>query len=75
MTNHEPLTINGTTFEPVPVDCPDCGARIDAQRALVAGACPECRTPARRLCAAESDAEPPEDYEPESYTMEAQLDA
>lgn len=71
MTNHDPVEINGTTFEPVVVDCPGCGARIDAQRALVAGACPACRTPARRLCDAESDAEPPEDYEPESYKVDA----
>lgn len=75
MTNHDPIEINGTTVAPVPVACPACGAEIDAQRTLVAGACPECRTPARQLCGAEGDAEPPEDYEPESYTVGAQIDA
>ena len=84
MTNHEPIEINGTTFEPVPVACPACDAEIDAQRVLAsdAAACPACGQDAAVLLheddpdpPASYDAGPSEDYEPESYTMEAQLDA
>jgi Zn finger protein HypA/HybF involved in hydrogenase expression len=69
MTNHDPIQIAGETFDPVVVPCPACAADIDAQRALVAGECPECATPARALMDGETDA--PADYEPESYKAEA----
>ena len=68
---HEPVTINGETFQPTVVPCPSCDAEIDAQRALIEGACPECRTDARALCGDDSADGPPEDYEPESYKVEA----
>jgi len=68
---YAPIEINGESFAPNVVPCPSCGADIDAQRALIAGWCPECRTPARALCAADSGEAPPEDYEPESYQVEA----
>jgi len=72
MTNHDPIEINGTTYPPKVVDCPACGAEIDAQRALYEGRCPECRTSARVLCADPGEgAAPPEDYEPESYKVKA----
>jgi predicted RNA-binding Zn-ribbon protein involved in translation (DUF1610 family) len=71
MTNHEPLTINDTEYAANVVACPSCGADIDAQRALIDGRCPECRTPARALCAADSGEAPPEEYEPESYQVKA----
>ena len=66
----EPVTINGETFAPTVVPCPSCAAEIDAQRALIEGACPECRTDARALCGDDS-ADVPEDYEPESYKLKA----
>jgi Zn finger protein HypA/HybF involved in hydrogenase expression len=69
MLDYEPVEINGETFEPVAVACPSCDAEIDAQRALVAGECPECRTAARALMDGETDV--PDDYEPESYQVEA----
>jgi len=69
MTNHEPVQIAGETFTPAVVPCPACDADIDAQRALVAGECPECRTAVRALMDGETDV--PADYEPESYKMEA----
>jgi Zn finger protein HypA/HybF involved in hydrogenase expression len=71
MTTHAPIEINGTEYAPNVVACPSCDAAIDAQRALIAGECPECRTPARALCATDSGEAPPEDYEPESYQVEA----
>lgn len=71
MTNREPIEINGTTFEPVVVPCPACGAEIDAQRALHRGECPNCHTGARALCSDDSGQEPPEKYEPESYKVKA----
>jgi hypothetical protein len=69
---HEPVTINGETFAPVVVPCPSCDAEIDAQRALAAGECPACHTAARDLVHADEGADPPEDYTPESYKVEAE---
>jgi Zn finger protein HypA/HybF involved in hydrogenase expression len=68
MTNHEPVTIAGETFTPVVVPCPACAAEIDAQRALAAGACPECATPARALM---DGAEDPPDEEHEAHKLSA----
>ena len=68
MTNHEPVQIAGETFQPVVVPCPACDAAIDAQRALAAGKCPECATPARALM---DGAEGPPDEEHEAHKLKA----
>jgi len=68
MTNHDPIEIAGETITPVPVACPECDAEIDAQRALVAGECPECATPARALM---DGAEGPPDEEHEAHKLSA----
>jgi hypothetical protein len=72
MTSHDPIEINGTEFDPVLVECPVCGGEIDAQRALLEGACPapDCRATTDDLLD-RGDEAPPEDYEPESYKVEA----
>jgi len=72
MSSHEPVTINGTTYDPVPVSCPACGAEIDAQRALYEGECPapDCRAGVDVLLDTTAEG-PPEDYEPESYKVSA----
>jgi len=68
MTNHEPVQIAGETFQLVVVPCPACDAEIDAQRALVAGACPECDTPTAELL---RGAEGPPDEEHEAHKLKA----
>jgi len=72
MTDREPVTINGTTFEPVVVTCPSCGGQIDAQRALHEGTCPraDCRATTDDLLDTTGEG-PPEDEEPESYKVQA----
>ena len=67
----DPIEINGTQYAPVWTACPACKAEIDAQRAFIEGACPVCHTAARALCASDSGEKPPEDYEPESYKIDA----
>jgi predicted RNA-binding Zn-ribbon protein involved in translation (DUF1610 family) len=68
MTNHDPIEIAGETVAPVPVACPSCDAEIDAQRTLVAGACPECATPTAELL---RGAESPPDEEHEAHKLTA----
>jgi len=68
MTNHDPIEIAGEPVAPVVVPCPECGAAIDAQRALYEGACPECGTAARALM---DGAESPPDEEHEAHKLSA----
>lgn len=79
MTNHEPVEINGTEYAPVVARCPGdvgdeeyapCGAEIDAQRALIEG-CPHCGHGPKALVHATEPSDPPADYEPESYKVQA----
>lgn len=37
------LTIDGTTFDRVPVECPECGSTVDAQIVAYFGVCPADR--------------------------------
>jgi len=46
----ERLTIDGTTFDRVPVECPECGSTVDAQVVAYFGVCPADR------CRADLDA-------------------
>jgi hypothetical protein len=74
MTAREPVEIGGETFDPVIVPCPndDCEAEIDAQRALLAGACPNCgKHPIQQAEPEESL----EDYEADSYKPESHIEA
>jgi hypothetical protein len=68
----DPIEINGETFAPVLVECPACGAEIDAQRALYEQQCPapRCRAGTDELLATTGEG-PPEDYEPDSYKVSA----
>jgi Zn finger protein HypA/HybF involved in hydrogenase expression len=65
---HDPTQIAGETITPVPVACPECGAEIDAQRALYDGACPECHTNAAELL---RGAESPPDEEHDAHKLTA----
>ena len=70
----DPIEINGETFAPVLVECPaeECDATIDAQRVLYQHKeCPTCRTPIETLIDGYRGEGPGEDYEPESYKVQA----
>lgn len=42
------LTIDGTEFDRVPVECPECGSTVDAQVVAYFGVCPADRCRADR---------------------------
>ena len=81
MTDHEPIEINGETFEPVVVPCPGetgggehttpCEEPINVQAVLLGDGCPHCGSSPKELVYATEMEAPPEDYDPESYKLEA----